>query len=136
MGQNSGDNRTLRMILSILTLLMGQMVMGSYLNKYQDNTSWNNKRRLMVVLGDGLIEQIEREVEQGDIKCELSVRNMNMIYLSDNTSPQDIAYKLGNPSEIRELTTSEVESIKNELRISSRAKGDVAVLIGSWRSKD
>merc|ERR1711915_405411 len=128
--QNSGDNQTLRMILSILTLLMGQMVVGSYLNKYQYNTSWNNKRRLMVVLGDGLIRQIKREVDQGDIKCELSVRNMNMIYLSDNTSPQDITYKLGNPSEIRELTDSEVESIKNEIRISSRAKGDVAFLVG------
>merc|ERR1711915_1164256 len=92
--QNSGDNQNLRMILSILTLLMGQMVMGSYLNKYQYSTSWNNKRRLMVVLGDGLIEQIKREVDQGDIKCELSVRNMNTIYLSDNTSPQDLAYNL------------------------------------------
>lgn len=118
------------MILSILTLLMGQMVVGSYLNQYQYNTSWNNKRRLMVVLGDVLTEQIKNGIEQEDLKCELSVRNMNIIYLSDNTSPQDIAYKLGNPSEIKELTISDVESIRNELGIGARAKGDVAFLVG------
>merc|ERR1719233_1220915 len=95
-------------------LLLVNMGLAQYLSRYQYTTSWNNKRRLVVVQGDNMVEQVMRSVQAEGINCQLSTRNLNIIFLSED-NPRDLAFYSNREPEVVNLNQEVVENIKNDI---------------------
>merc|ERR1719348_655385 len=72
-----------------------------------------------------LEEQVGRSLQSDGMICELSTRNLNIIYLSRD-NPRYVAYYLDN-TETRDLGQEVVENIENDI---GQGQGDWPVLVG------
>ena len=102
------------------------MGLAQYLSRYQYTTSWNNKRRLVVVEGDTMVEQVRRSVLAEGMNCQLSTRNLNIIYLSGD-NPRDLAFYPNRDPDVENLDQEVVKNIKNDI---GQMSGEWAALVG------
>ena len=109
-----------------MSLLLVNLAMSQYLSKYEYTRSWNNKRRVVVVQGDNMVEEVKEAVQADGMNCQLSTRNLNIIYLSGD-QPQDVAFYLDRGTEVTDLSREDVEDVKSDVR---RGSGEWAVLVG------
>ena len=111
-------------MFKLFSLLLVDLAMSQYMSKYRYTTNWDNKRRLVVVQGDNMVEEVRNVVD--GMNCQLATRNINIIYLSGD-QPQDVAFYLNGVTEVKDLDDTDVQNVKSEV---GRGSGDWAVLVG------
>merc|ERR1712106_742768 len=106
------------------SLLLVDLAMSQYLSQYRYTSNWDNKRRLVVVQGDNMVEEMRKVVD--GMNCQLATRNINIFYLSGG-QPRDVAFYLNGVTEVKDLEDTDVQNVKSDV---GRGSGDWAVLVG------
>ena len=114
------------MLFKIMSLMLVNMGMSQYVSQYEYTTSWDDKRRLVVVQGDSMVRVVKGSVQAEGMNCQLATRNLNILYLSGD-QPQDVAFHLNRSNEVKELSNEVVDNVKRDI---GRGSGDWAVLVG------
>ena len=114
------------MLVKLISLLLVNLAMSQYLSQYEYTRSWNNKKRVMVVHGSNMVEEVKGAVQADGMNCQLSTRNINIIYLSGD-QPKDVAFYLDRGTEVTNLSREDVEDVKSDVR---RGSGEWALLVG------